>query len=160
MLARGLGASDEPCLGFGITSSGSVLFTRLIISEAFGLPGTTGICPDSPSTRSRSRKINEIPPASFTPPWQAVQCLRKIGRMSRLKRTSSAASRAQGRQRAIVAMNRSMFPMELSTGLRTAFAWSFKTPSPTERLGIGCSKRSLKVGLGGQSVHVSSHYKV
>ncbi len=33
-----------------------------------------------------------LPPASFTPPWQEVQCFRKIGRTSRLKWIFSADS--------------------------------------------------------------------
>ena len=52
--------------------------------------------PDFPSFVALSRETNEIPPASFTPPWQAVQCFVRIGRISRLKSTRSAPWAASG----------------------------------------------------------------
>src|SRR5690606_19827311 len=88
-------SGSSPCgcsSGGGIFSSGSSLRIRRTISEADGSPGTTTRLPDSPSPSACSRKMNDTPPACFTPPWQVVQFFVRIGRMSRLKSTGSAAA--------------------------------------------------------------------
>lgn len=48
--------------------------------------------------RAFSRKTNEMPPASLTPPWQAVHWVVRMGRMSRLKSISSASAGRVARQ--------------------------------------------------------------
>ncbi len=84
--------SRGPWSGLGINSSRSFEVTRRMSSDFSGAPGTMGISPDFAGASAFSRYTSDSLPAAFTPPWQAVQCLAKSGRMSWLKSTGAGFS--------------------------------------------------------------------
>src|SRR5436190_23073299 len=85
-------------------TSGSGEVMRAINSDSSGLPGTMVRRPDFPVPSASSRNRNETPFFCHTPPWQGMQFWFRIGRISRLKRTSSPDSqRMRADQAAIIA---------------------------------------------------------
>ena len=82
--------------GGGITTSGSVLVIRAMISLFAGSPGTTAVVPLSSSAIAASRTSSRRPAclSSASGPWQEKHRSERIGRTSRLKSRPASAARA------------------------------------------------------------------
>src|SRR5260370_38185258 len=89
------------CAYLGGMTCGSVAKTRRTMALFSGSPGAIGVAPVLDVFNASSRRSRRKPAwrARASGPWQRKQVSDMIGRMSRLKRTGSAAKTKPGKTR-------------------------------------------------------------